>query len=143
MSTLKPTIFWQDTGIFGDSFIVAVGKTKKQILAFAKTADPHIKELIAELEDDDLSKNLRSGMTLVGKHTNVVALIYLPEMTNLWDSWETLMHECHHAVFHLSKKKGLTEEMETQAYLQEYLFHHIRRRLMKKQPKQTKKKRKR
>ena len=134
MKTLKPTIFWQDTGIFGDDFVFAIGKNKKQILAFAKKADSHVKRLLEELEDQDLSKELRTGMTLAGRHTNVVALIYLPEMSDTWYSWETLMHECHHAVYHVSKKNGFEEEMEAQAYLFVHLFHNIRRKIMQAQP---------
>ena len=134
MKTLKPTIFWQDTGIFGDDFVFAIGKNKKQILAFAKKADSHVKRLLEELEDQDLSKELRTGMTLAGRHTNVVALIYLPKMSDTWGSWETLMHECHHAVYHISKKNGCEEEMEAQAYLFVHLFHNIRRKIMQAQP---------
>jgi hypothetical protein len=134
MKTLKPTIFWQDTGIFGDDFVFAIGKNKKQILAFAKKADSHVKRLLEELEDQDLSKELRTGMTLAGRHTNVVALIYLPKMSDTWGSWETLMHECHHAVYHVSKKNGFEEEMEAQAYLFVHLFHNIRRKIMQAQP---------
>lgn len=134
MKTLKPTIFWQDTGIFGDDFVFAIGKNKKQILAFAKKADSHVKRLLEELEDQDLIKELRTGMTLAGRHTNVVALIYLPKMSDTWGSWETLMHECHHAVYHISKKNGCEEEMEAQAYLFVHLFHNIRRKIMQAQP---------
>lgn len=138
MKTLKPTIFWQDTGIFGGDFVFAIGKNKKQILAFAKKADSHVKRLLEELEDQDLRKELRTGMTLAGRHTNVVALIYLPEMSDTWDSWEILMHECHHAVYHISKKSGFEEEIEAQAYLFVHLFHNIRRKIMRAQPKKKK-----
>lgn len=131
MKTLKPIIFWVDTGAFMDSFIVSVGKSKKEILSYAKKtkASKDTIKLIEELEDEDLDTSRRIGMTLMEKKSKAVVLLHFPKVDDTWDSWETVMHECHHAVFLLSKKKGFEDEMEAQAYLFEYLFRRIRRTL--------------
>ena len=46
-----------------------------------------------------------------------------------WDYWETLIHELHHVVQKVASLKVFLEEKEAQAYLQEHLFHSIRRKL--------------
>lgn len=124
-------IFWQDTGAFQDNFLVSVGMKKKEILSYAKRtgACENTLTLIDDLEPEDFTKEVRVGMTLFEKKTKAVVLLYFPEFEDNWEKWETLMHETHHLVHYLSKKKGFEEEPEAQAYLQEYIFRAIRRKL--------------
>lgn len=46
-----------------------------------------------------------------------------------WEFWETLIHELNHYMKFLSENIGMENEIEAQAYLQEHLFHKIRRKL--------------
>jgi len=58
-------------------------------------------------------------------------MILLKNYEDRWEFWEALTHEIHHLVFKMSKEKMMSEEMEAQAYLFEFLFHSIRRKLQK------------
>jgi hypothetical protein len=57
------------------------------------------------------------------------SIIVLRDGKNNWDFFESIMHEVHHAVEEISSAKGMIDELEAKAYLFEYLFRNIRRKL--------------
>lgn len=61
-----------------------------------------------------------------------MTILYLKEWPKkaMWSNYQTLMHELHHAVdYCLVQARGMEKEKEAQAYAQEMLFEHIRRKL--------------
>ena len=63
-------------------------------------------------------------------HNDGKFLLLLRKVRDDWDYWEILLHETHHITWYLAEGKMFQKEMEAQAYLQEYLFHAIRRKIM-------------
>lgn len=56
-------------------------------------------------------------------------VLLLDKLNNDWTYWETLIHELNHIVLYLADQKKFADEMECQAYLQEYLFREIRHKI--------------
>jgi hypothetical protein len=77
----------------------------------------------------DLVLSEKQKAYAIQKQDSGDTMIILGEPTDDWEYWEVLMHEIHHIVFYLTESKNLDGEMEAQAYLQEYLFRVIRRKL--------------
>ena len=133
MKLLKELIFVQDTGVYNDEILVVAGITDKtKVLSFLKRykADKKFSEWIAQDFDiwiEGIKKENKASFCFNKDANGIVLILCSPKDT--WDYWETLMHEVHHAVFNLSVRKSLIEEMEAQAYLMEYLFRSIRRKL--------------
>ena len=65
----------------------------------------------------------------VGMKWLKVVLLLLRPYQDAWEYWETLMDEIQHIVQYLAKCKGMNDEPEAQAYLFEFLFRSIRRKL--------------
>ena len=124
-------LFIQNFGTYTDEILVMIGlHEKKELLRFMKKH--RVKVDIAKwiLENyDEWKKEEHQGMFAWNDEIRAKILI-LRSPADAWDYWEVLMHEIHHVVFHTAKQKSLTEETEAQAYLFEYLFHHIRKKIM-------------
>ena len=118
-------IFVQSTHIYRNDILVCVDATWEDVTKFAKP------ELIKKIEP---YKNLFNEV-LLGKQMGYAVncdgwlFLILPKFKDNWDYWEVLIHELHHIVFYLSETKMLEKEMEAQAYLFEWLFRQIRRKL--------------
>lgn len=76
-----------------------------------------------------------AGGVMFDEH-NHTFLMSFKEWSDSWDFWEKLLHECVHVTQTLERSKLIQNEDECQAYTTEYLFHHIRRKLMGKEPKE-------
>ena len=70
------------------------------------------------------------GGVFYNDESNHVFLMQFGKWSDSWEFWEKLIHEIHHVVQRLEKSKKIQNEDEFQAYTAEYLFHHIRRKLM-------------
>lgn len=130
MKKKKPLIFIQDCGVWKQDVIVLVGGTKTDLLEFSKKVKAR-KEIIKFLTENDFFKGIRpTDLGAFCWEDEVrIAVLYLKPYQDSWEYWETLIHELNHAVHVFSIQKGFEKEMEAQAYLQEYLFHRIRRKL--------------
>lgn len=123
-------IFKQDTGIFKHEILITVGATTEQVLKSLIDAEDSIKEL-AEAHDEQFKELVDSKMAgyalcdRVSKHI----ILALGSYQDDWYYWETLAHELHHVVEYMSDFKLLDGELEAKAYLFEYLFRSIRRKL--------------
>lgn len=58
-----------------------------------------------------------------------VFVIRLRDFSDNWKFWETLLHELVHLVDGLAEAQCFQDEYENRAYLTEWLFHEIRRKL--------------
>lgn len=58
-----------------------------------------------------------------------VAVFTLRGYHDCWDYWECLIHELSHYLDFLGDQVGIAKETEARAYLMEFLFRRIRRKL--------------
>jgi hypothetical protein len=64
--------------------------------------------------------------------------LWMKEYKDEWDFYEILLHELHHGVHIISESRGFMDEMEAKAYLFQYLFREIRRKIQNKELKNAK-----
>lgn len=126
----KKACFWITLNPYKHDTLVCVGVTQKEALAKIRHQSKDYINFINEkgyLFDNVLNgsahgyaiKNVKSGHT--------VLIIGTPR--DDWDYWEMVLHETHHIVQFITELKMLEGEIEAQAYLHEYLFRAIRRKI--------------
>ena len=123
-------IFIQDCGTYSNEIIVAVDSTKEDILKFLKKLPRVKKEAIEWLKEEKQAFIIFEKNNALVAHNDGKLLLLLRKVRNDWDYWEMLLHETHHITWYIAENKMFQQEMEAQAYLQEYLFHSIRRKIM-------------
>lgn len=142
-STKKKIMFVQDSGIFGDEFFVAIGCSYEEIIKGAKNlkATKKFFESMKDAHENYWERHVKEdvGGVLIDEH-NHAFLMRFNEWSDSWDFWEKLLHECVHVVQSLERSKLIQNEDECRAYTTEYLFHHIRRKLMGIEPSEQPKK---
>lgn len=119
-------------GSFPAEMLVCVGVTKKEVEAYCKDKKQNItkeyKEWLtgnsAEIEGAFAQKEGGSFAYNGDKRVLVIN-----KFEDTWNSWQTLMHEIHHAVAHVAMKHKFEDESEAQAYTFEQAFREIRRKL--------------
>ncbi len=128
----KPKIFIQQCGSYTNEVLVICGASKNETFLFLKKVRAIKAFAKWVLEDYDewhekLKKNT-SGMFCYNDKVMGYVMVLRPHKDN-WNYWETLMHEVHHLVLHTAKMKGFLEEPENNAYLFDFLFRNLRRKL--------------
>ena len=125
-----PIIFIQKANIFGEEFLVCSGADKKTILSFCKKNKIN-KQATEWIEtDNEIFSLFESNSAVYCWHNDIrVGLLLLGAYKDTWEFWETLIHEICHIVDRVSEHKRMEKEMEAKAYLFEYLFRNIRRKL--------------
>ena len=128
----RPVIFVQEYGTYTNEVLVAAGAAKEQVLSFLKRIKAK-KDYIEWLRTDEKIWQLgKEKKGLFAWNDNVEGtLLLLRPHEDAWEYAETLIHELHHLVQVFSKKAMMENEMEAQAYLQEFLFRSIRQKLQK------------
>jgi hypothetical protein len=132
---IKDKMFIQSFGTYSDEIFVIIGiHDKRQILKYLKKIKalfPFSKWVLESIDEWNTSlKDTNKGQLCWNDSKDTCGcVLMLRTPVDTWDYWEVLMHECHHAVQHIAKRKGFLEEAENQAYLQEFLFHSLRRKL--------------
>ncbi len=125
-----PLIFIQPTGTYSNQVLVAVGASREDVLRFVRDRRQGLgQEARRWIEESEEPFAIFGSKTAVCAYDNGRLLLLLAAYTDTWPYWETLVHELHHAVHFIAKDKLMLEEMEAQAYLQEFLFREIRRRI--------------
>lgn len=128
----KPKIFIQDCGHYSNQLLVICGATKKETFTFLKKKKIIYAKSKWVLENFDEWNGLvpKTKLGLFCWDTEIdTTVLFLGKFSDDWVYLETLMHELHHATLHIAKQKGFLEEMENQAYLFEFLFRSIRRKI--------------
>ena len=132
----KPLMWVEDIDPYHSGLLVLVGvEDKKEVFRYLKKIKalvPFSKWVLTEFDDWKETMEKNSGQfcwndKLEGGGSG--AVLMLRPYADAWNYWEILIHELCHVVNRLGKQKGFLEEMEAQAYLQEHLFHSIRRKL--------------
>lgn len=122
----------QDMGTYSNQVIVTAGTTDKELLKWMRKAN--IKKDMIDNFENGLDEHWNDIAGCQGKvwHDEGKSILWLKEWSNDWEAHDTLMHEVLHIVqFVLMEGKGMGEEWEAQAYMQEYLVKNIRQKLFK------------
>ena len=132
MKKTKQVAFIQDHSCFPSEMMVCVGLSQEQILKEAKRLKV-VKDYLAFLKEmpEAPGTNPRAWLYYKGGKYCLVFLKY----EDTWAFWELLLHELIHTVDVISKDGAFADEMEGRAYLAEYLFRSIRRKLQGLDPK--------
>lgn len=119
--------FIQDWGSYQNDTLVYVGYGKEEIKKdLQKYQDSAT--VISNLETVDFD-GFR-GLVITDR---AKTLLVLSKWDGGWEYLEVLIHEIHHLVYMVMvKNKMMEDEMEAQAYQQEYMFRQIRQKLNKK-----------
>lgn len=124
----KPFIYIQDVDIYNTDIIVSVDLDKKTLKRFLDKQKIK-KALKKELLEDDNIFQVPQGMAI--RFESGGYMLLLVDYKDKWEFWETLMHECSHIVDFMAQQRSFVFETEARAYLHEYLFRNIRRRIYK------------
>ena len=128
----KKHIFVQDCGILNFDIVVLVGVDEKYFKDWSKKN----RKLICKEEADYILENI--DFTLDDKNSDGFLhynyekgyfVLVTKEAVDEWDYWTILLHEITHAAQHLSEKYYFKGEREFEAYMFEYLFKNIRRKI--------------
>lgn len=126
-------MFVQEYGTYTNELLVLVGiEDKKKLLAYLKKIKAKFDFSKWVLEDfDGWKERIKKNNPGLFCWNDIVegAVLVLRPYQDTWEYWECLMHEIHHIVQHLAKTRFMYEEQEAQAYLFEFLFHSVRRKL--------------
>lgn len=130
----------QSTAQWRKDIFISSGFSAKEIVEAIKKEKPY------KWFSDWASANEARWNDLIVAETAFVAMepdhaafiVRLRPYEDTWAFWETLIHELNHLVDMMSNKQMFQDETEAKAYLQEYLFHEIRRTLMGVEPKKRK-----
>lgn len=130
-------IFVQSIDPYRQDMLVVVGETLAKTKEWVNKhcSQEEKRKEFCELLDirkecfDNIESGENIGMTFQGKKGNnkyLVLLLNKPQ--DVWDYWECLLHELSHILDWVCQWKML--ETEARAYLHEWLFREIRRKIM-------------
>ncbi len=122
----------QQTHQWRKDIFVSTGYSAKEIVRGIKKMHA-VKWMVdwIEKEEADWQKIIDAGCAFVSMEPKHGALILrLRNYQDTWEFWETLIHELNHVVDGMADNIKFEKEWEARAYLQEYLFHEIRRKLI-------------
>ena len=116
--------------MYSYDIVVGIGVTKKEIVAYSKKQKLK-KEFTKWVEEDTrIYEVLNEQDGIFAYNSNAPGgLLMLKEFTDEWKSWELLIHEISHIVQYMMTQKLMEGEDEARAYLTEWLFRSIRRKL--------------
>ena len=123
------SVFLQDCGIYSNQIIVAIECEKQDILNWLTKQERIKKEAIDWIKGENEAFEIFNEMNALVAHNDGKLMLLLKKVEDDWDYLETLLHELNHVVWYIARDRRFRDEMEAQAYLQEYLFHSIRRKL--------------
>lgn len=122
----------QQTHQWRKDIFVCTGYSAKEIVTAIKK-EKAAKWMIeyCEKSQEEWQKLIDAGCAFVSREpTHQAFIIRLRPYFDAWEWWETLIHELNHLVDGMAEAQAFEKEWEAKAYLQEYLFHEIRRKLM-------------
>jgi len=115
-----------DIDIFATSIIVIVCDDKETIKKDTPEIDRKLGtvNLLTSWADKTLSDNFLYSHTAQAPNGlgDVIVFFNAENPGNV--SYETMVHEFHHATYYLCEFRGIDDE-ETEAYLQQHLFHKM------------------
>jgi hypothetical protein len=138
---LKPFHFTQYWGTYANQTLVMVNVEPKDVpkrVASLKLVSDENMELLMEMAQtaSEEEGNGNKGM-FVFNDEHALSMLVLNDFDFSWKNWDTLMHECHHAVhIMLGEKRCMSSEREALAYAQQFLVSEIRRTICREEDRQ-------
>ena len=124
----KPTIFIQDYGTYKYEILVIAGASHKEVITYAKKNKLR-KSFQNWIKNNNKAFELAENKQGIFCWSDYGKMLIIKPVKDDWEYWECLAHEIHHVVHQISKQTMMEDEMEGQAYLFEFLFRSIRRKL--------------
>lgn len=125
--------YWlQSTHQYRKDVFVCAGLSAAEMVRAIKKYKPkkYVLDFLAEHEEG-WHEIIEKGCAFVSMEgTHGCLFIRLREYEDTWEFWGTLIHELSHLLDMISEQMAWEKETEARAYLQEYLFQTIRRKLM-------------
>ena len=131
----KPLIFPQDIPPYRHSMLVCVGANSKDVLEWLKkNSKKGIKQDYIKFVNshEKLFNEVNNGNQLgyaIAELDKQYLIMVLRKFEDNWGYWECLIHELSHILDWICDWKMLNGETEARAYLHEWLFKEIRRKL--------------
>jgi hypothetical protein len=119
--------FIQDWGIFRNETFVCVGMTRMEILLEMKRQEFR-KDAITAFEMTFRPKDDDPAAMFVWVDEGI-SLLWMADWRVDLEHYGDLVHETNHLVFEVGKDVGFREELEANAYTQQYLWLNIIKRL--------------
>ena len=115
-----------DIDIFATSIIVIVCDDKETIKKDIPEIDRKLGtvNLLSSWADKTLSDNFLYSHTAQAPNGLGDVIVFFNAESPGEVSYETMVHEFHHATYYLCEFRGIDDE-ETEAYLQQHLFHKM------------------
>ena len=121
-------MFVQPIHPYRHELLVCAGMSMKEVVK--KVDDKECADWIrkGEYMFQNIESKKQAGYTAFHQDKGYIMVLLQP-VNDKWEYWECLIHELSHVVDDISSMKMLQEEGEARAYLQEWLFREIRRKL--------------
>jgi hypothetical protein len=124
--------YWlQSTHQWRKDIFVSTGLSAKEMVRKVKTYKPkkYVIDFLEEREKEwhEIIEKGCAFVAMEGSHG--CFFIRLREYEDTWEFWGTLVHELSHLLDMISEHQAWEKESEARAYLHEYLFQQIRRKL--------------
>ena len=132
MKKIKKLIFVQDCAQYKCEFVVSLGYTYEEIIKYAKKEkfEKFFLENMAHAKENYWESVYgKKSFVCIDEEKSHPFCMILKEFKDEWEFYEILMHECLHIVQAIVKSCQMHKEDESEAYLLEYLFRSIRRKL--------------
>ena len=131
----KPIIFTQEVNPYRHQITVFAGCSQKEAEVWAKKhiLKTELKDYLEFIKNNEqlftevLNKN-QLGYAICHEKKQYIVII-LQKFEDTWSYWECLLHELSHVLDWLVEWKLLDGETEARAYLHEWLFNRIRRKI--------------
>lgn len=125
---IQPTYQWRK------DILVTSGCSPKEILVIAKKykAQPHVIRFIEDSQKrwEEMINGAGVNAFAAMEEERGIFVIRMPDYEDTWDFWETLIHELHHVVEFMAGRLKFENEVESKAYLHEFLFRNMRKKFM-------------
>jgi hypothetical protein len=120
-------------GIFKNEFILGVNCEYDDFLKYAKETycSEEFINYIKEIKEDYKKYTDTSNGFVNFDYKKGYGILNLKKFEDSWEFYEIMLHEICHIVDFISEQKHLEKEMEARAYLTEYLFKDIRKKIQK------------
>jgi len=133
----KPIIFIQPAHPYRHDLFVCAGANLKQFQKFLRDnvkglGNKSAKKLIKDIgTQDEIFEKVLDGKQLgYALNYDRWLVLILPLPKDNWTYYESLLHELSHILDWIVEMKMLEGEGEARAYLHEWLFREIRRKLL-------------
>lgn len=131
----KKQAWIQCTGQWRTHIFISTGFSGKDIVRFAQRKFIKDGAKAIASKEKEFQEMINQDCAFTHCFPNGTIVLRLREYEDTWVFWQTLVHELSHTVDFISEHLGFQKEQEARAYLDEFLFKQIRKKLQGHMPK--------